>query len=390
MRILSILVALAFCTCIAAHAANLDWLSEHRTSSNQRSVPTTFHQFGKQHSYTVDLKATSLFSNILVEGDRAYFGTACFHKDERNVLMSYDIAQRKPAWAMQLKDSLFSSPLIVGDKIVFVTRERLLVLDKQNGALLFQMPTNTNKPGRLAAPVNIAGRVLFTDAEGTLTLLDLSTYKPIWTTTLESGLSGTPALVGDEIIAAAAFGIVSRIDAATGKVKTKFGTNPILSAPYIADGQLFLALYPGRLYSFDPQGKILWGRGLAEGMSNLPVAGEDHLYYLTPGYGAWAFGLHSGEIAWKTYEQSKHTMFLASPTLLDNAIVAPLMVKELVVLDRETGKELASINHGGLSYSSPTVTDKYMVFDTTVMREADEIAAEHRYSFATIYIAEYK
>jgi len=380
MSRLVLILALASWTSVLG-LESLPWRAEHREASGQRVVPISLQNPKALLRVHVRLPATSITASIVVEGDRAYFGTQCFAPEARNAIVSFDLRAGKVAWRVDLPDNTASSATLVEDKVVFATDRRLLVFSAKDGRLLYERPINMVLKGRLPSPLPYGKAVVFAETDGTIHLTDLTTYNDRWTLNLSDQLSGTPSIAGNELIALTAFGMVNRINLAKGTVTHRFGTEQSYGPPLVYKDRIVTKSNRGRITCHEyATGRVLWARNLDEGNGNHLVTDGRLLYTTTPGYGVWALDFQTGQTVWTTWQKTQHTVFISSPTLLENALLVKNNTEHLIVLDPKTGQELRVFEDGGLSMSSPSVSESYVVWGSNVWLE-DQVGDDGRKMF---------
>jgi outer membrane protein assembly factor BamB len=155
-------------------------------------------------------------------------------------LIAVDAKTGKPAWALNLRSHLESSPMAVGNRLYVGTdKTNVVAIRASDGKVLWQF----NSPGAIkASPSFHDGRVYVADYEGSMYSLDAATGKPVWRTNTtklppfgEGGFYSSPAIAFGHAYAARDDGTVFAFDLRSGKVAWSFPTdNFIYGSPAVA------------------------------------------------------------------------------------------------------------------------------------------------------------
>jgi len=179
-----------------------------------------------------------------------------------------------------------------------------------------------------AAPVVAAGRIYVLDAEAHVRVFRIADGRPVWDKRLApkngtdmptlwgllgkpntikppSGMGGGVAFDAGRIFVTSGFGVLYAMDAATGKEVWRRDLGlPILNAPTVKDGRIFVSTHDNHFYAIaENDGRVLWDyQAITEPASMLSstsaaVAGEFVLAPFTSGE-LIAFRVENGQQAW--------------------------------------------------------------------------------------------
>lgn len=171
----------------------------------------------------------------------------------------------------------------------------------------------SNSDGRITAiPIVYDGKVFTLDREGQVTAFSVSNGAEVWQVSLkpedekaEGGLGGGLAIDNNKLYVATGFGSVSALNPSTGKpMWTKSLGVPIRASPTAAGGKVFVVNSESQLFALSGEdGKELWtGRGLPEGAAMLtnasPAISGNTLVVAYPSGEVTAFDVNNGQQRW--------------------------------------------------------------------------------------------
>lgn len=199
--------------------------------------------------------------------------------DNFGFVYAYDYNKEKILWAKNLKIPLRSNIKLVDNKIIFSDQKNnLYFLDKKDGALLKQIPTeetqvNNNFTNNLS--INNNKNLLFINSFGSLYFIDLNDFKIKWFKNLNQSLSynssniftGQPIISFDDKILASSKNNTYVIDEKLGSTIHKFNFSPLIK-PIINNDYVFLISKNNFLISFDLlSGNILYSLNIDKEVS---------------------------------------------------------------------------------------------------------------------------
>ncbi len=196
------------------------------------------------------------------------------------------------AWAADAGGRL-KGPVTVGDGQAFALAEGgyALAFDATTGNRTWerQMPSGS---GDGFTPVLLDGRLYFGTDGPNAYCLDSSNGSVLWSATLNSTISGSPALGYGKMVLGTGNGLVTAIDSGTGKELWSYdiGANVTIS-PSMASGRVFLGNERGAIYMLNASSGQMVAFAKAGGSRiSSPVISEGRILFTTIDGGALAFG----------------------------------------------------------------------------------------------------
>lgn len=162
----------------------------------------------------------------------------------------------------------------------------------------------------VSPPIVAGGRVFAIDAGGVISTLDAGTGKLIWRVDPrpeedEGGFGGGLAYSGNRLFAVTGYGDVLGLDPETGEIVWKQPLAvPMRAAPVVSGGRLFVVSYDNQTWALDGRdGAILWTHaGLAETARLLgaasPAVGRDVVVVPYSSGELYALRVENGRVAW--------------------------------------------------------------------------------------------
>ncbi len=328
------------------------------------------------------------------------------------------VPRRKPdvAWTFVTQGPIRSSPIAVGDAIVFGSGDGVLYsVDAAQGRERWSLRTGSALDGPAAFA---AGNVVVESRDGRLFGVDARSGALRWTLALgadahsdwdyEYFISG-PATDGSRVYVGSGHGEVSCVDAASGGVLWRFMTGGrVRASPSVDGGVVFVGSFDGYVYALDAaRGTQLWKfatqgvsidcqaagfdrrsvQGSTAVTSDLVLVGgrDGHLYAIDrrTGVERWNFDhetswvvsspavsgstvvvgtsdgrfvqaleLSTGRELWRHRTDSNAQ---PSPAIVGDVVVTGDSLGSILALDLESGRELWRIPTGDAVYSSPLV-----------------------------------
>ncbi|MBV9550879.1 MAG: PQQ-binding-like beta-propeller repeat protein [Alphaproteobacteria bacterium] len=216
-----------------------------------------------------------------------------------------------------------------------------------------------------AAPVIGGGRIYVLDSEAHIRVFRINDGRPIWDKRLApkngtdmptlwgllgkpntveppQGMGGGVAYDANRIFVTSGFGVLYAMDAATGKEVWRRDLGlPILNAPTVKDGRIFVSTHDNHFYAIaEADGRVLWDfQAITEPASLLAstsaaVAGEFVLAPFTSGE-LYAFRVQNGQTAWSDIlSRSGHVTQLSE---LDTIAGRPVIDRDMVFATSQSG-----------------------------------------------------
>lgn len=149
-----------------------------------------------------------------------------------------------------------------------------------------------------------------------------------------TGFGFAPAVVGDSVYAAAANGVVTRVDLATGATVWTKTVAPRLQAGVGSDGETVVVVTPkGEVVALDAQGEEKWRELATSEVGVPPWVGKGVVIVRSGDYRIQAFNVENGERIWN-FQRPGPALALRAPTRMT-------MVQNLVLVGMPGGRLLA-------------------------------------------------
>ena len=224
----------------------------------------------------------------------------------------------------------------------------------------------SDKTSRLtASPVVGGGRIFALDAEAHIYAFEAGTGREVWDkrlapkngtdmptlwgllgkpNTIEpvSGMGGGVAYDAGKIFVTSGFGVLVCMDAATGREIWRHDLKvPIVNAPVVNGGRIFLSTHDNHLYAFaEADGRTLWDQqGVAESAGILSstsaaVAGQFVIAPYTSGE-LFALRVQNGQQAWN--DVLSHSGQVTALSELDDIAARPVIDRDMVFAISHSG-----------------------------------------------------
>jgi len=213
----------------------------------------------------------SVESSIAVHGDTAYFGTSA------GLIWGYDLSPLRDGGAPRQVFRFYTagdndpSPVIDDEGMLYVAGEfdRDLPRAREVGQLTKLDPSNTANP------------IVWAFKE---------------TTTVEAGIYGTPAVVGDVVIVTTDGGRVLAVDRATGVLRWEMRLpGPLWASPVVVDDVLLVGDCSGFFHAFDVSNLAvappeIWSIELGSCIEATPAVWDGRIYIGTRGGHLYVLG----------------------------------------------------------------------------------------------------
>ncbi len=146
--------------------------------------------------------------------------------------------QLDEVWAFKAKDTIESTPLIVGGVVYFTSFDKhLYAVDLATGKEKWK-----RKLGSLKASAGYdGGRVYVGDLEGKLHAVDANTGEPVWSFETQGEIHAAPNFVDGDILIGSHDATLYRVSKAGKKLWAFQIDGPVNGAAAVADGKTFVA-----------------------------------------------------------------------------------------------------------------------------------------------------
>lgn len=218
--------------------------------------------------------------------------------------------------------------------------------------------SGSNSSGRVTAvPIVYDGKVFTLDRRGQVTAFSMSGSE-VWQTSLkpedekeDSGYGGGLAADNGKIFVASGFGTLTALNASNGKqLWTKFLNVPLRSSPTAVNGKVFVANSESQLFALAADdGKELWtSRGLPEGAEVLnnvsPALAGNTLVVAYPSGEVVALDINNGTQRWTDFV-SRGTIGTSASSIGNTG--RPVIDGDIVFVSSQNGRVIASALKNG-------------------------------------------
>lgn len=196
-----------------------------------------------------------------VDGDDVIFGAW----DTRLRCLSLATGELKWEWTNGKTNNLFSPgnvvPAICGDKVIIVAPDRYMTaIDRATGRQLWRDNSYRYRESLGASPDR---RTVYAKTmDGELVAVDATAneWKPLWVTDMGIGYEHAPCVVaqtGQTVLAASRHGVVTALDAATGRIlwQRQLGSSAANGIEIAPDGSAYISLIEGTAWRVTPKQK---------------------------------------------------------------------------------------------------------------------------------------
>ncbi len=277
---------------------------------------------------------------------------------EPRCLRSLDLATGKALWEVPLPDKLALDPLLVGDSLIYATKDQLLaILDANTGrdrhllqldALDTYLMSNRSSHARVLYPAIDGDRIILSTygkGHGTPTgwiyAIDLPTGKVQWKVDFPGGPDLIPIIAGDRVLAGGA-GRVLALNLADGKQLWECrlsGSAEITEGPLLAG--TYAVISEQKVHAIDvAKGTLLWstpfsGRPILQGEGDRLIYSDFRGLFIRR---EWLVALDAktGKQAWELKLGESRIPWIQEGKVLCNSEAT------LMALDLATGKQVWS------------------------------------------------
>jgi outer membrane protein assembly factor BamB len=230
--------------------------------------------------------------------------------------------------------------------------------------------------GPVMAGAVIANGHLYAIAEnGILSKLDARSGKLQWSFDTHGGglprdlpsltsarydeMTSAPAVAGGVVYVGSADHRLYAVADDSGRERWHFATgDAIRSTPAVADGRVYFGSYDNHVYALDAgSGDLLWSFDTLQPVVSSPLVARGKVFVGSRDANLFAFDARSGEVRWKSFYWSSWVESSAR-ILGDTLYVGSSDWQRLLAIDADSGREVWSFGTGGSAWSTPAVSEK--------------------------------
>ncbi len=224
-------------------------------------------------------------------------------------------------------------PIIVGDSVIFPSRNRVFCVDNTTGEVKWKAPAeadpnDTKIPIISATPTTNGEFVYVPDVEGNVTAYTLEDGTPAWSFRTGSAVRSSPSLVGNVLYFGSDDDFLYAVDSKSGNLLWKSNdrakpfrlTDDVVGSPTYYNGVIYVNSSDMKLWAFQAEtGKLIWQQRMtAPSMDISPVALNGRIY-LAAGSTMYQFRLRGGAYRPFPLQQWVENDFTCTPIITEKA-----------------------------------------------------------------------
>lgn len=157
---------------------------------------------------------------------------------------AYDAESGTQRWQRELDEQLVLAPVATDDGLVVQTRSSVSLLDRADGATLWNRALDANVTA--GAPAVADGRIFLADNQGAMHALDLASGASLWSVPFSG--ETTPVVADGVVYAVEARNTLLAVGAESGQQQFTYEPEDYpISTPIVGEGALYLPTYGGVL-----------------------------------------------------------------------------------------------------------------------------------------------
>ncbi len=312
-------------------------------------------------AWSEDIAAATGNGSPVVVDSVVFVGT------QRGDLYAFSAATGRKIGSVGLGDAIQGSPVIEGTVAYVATsnsRNSITAFDLFNGKALWKKSYGDVE----VTPCLCNERIFFGNTGGTFFCIEKATGDVRWKFEIPDnrtfkGIRSSPAADSATIVFGADDGTVYALDAKTGTVSWTFETGaPVLAAPLIALGRVFVGNRHGEFFALDiSTGRPAWkSRTAAPIYANAVPAGRVVIVGDLAG-GASGFTMSDGTLLWHT---DLGGPINSGGAVAGRTVYVGTMKKQVLGLDPENGAILWKADAGGRIRTSPAAASGHLFVTT--------------------------
>jgi outer membrane protein assembly factor BamB len=302
-------------------------------------------------------------------------------------LYALDLAKGAKLWSANLGGSIASSPAVANGLVFVGTYDgRFFAVDAHSGVVRWTLSTGPLVPfpwghesgdRYTSSPTVLDGTVVFGAGDGYVYAVDAASGKSRWRAKTSGRVRGSPAVANGVVFIGSFDGRVYSFDLATGKERWHYDTEgaslksgnygfdrrSIQSSPAVDDGTVYVGARDGFVYALAASdGALRWKYDHRISWINSSPAVVDGVVYdgSSDAHFVQALDASSGKELWRT--DIGGAIVWSSPAVTAKQIFVGDGAGRLLVLDRTSGKLLATFRTGSGVFSSPVVAGNLVMF----------------------------
>ena len=267
-------------------------------------------------------------------------------------LMALDITQSpgKVLWRFHPKGSIYGQPTfdLSLQQVYFGTSGKQMVALDLSGLYRWSFDCSDNI---VTSPVVVGDTLVFGSEDRNVYALDARSGALLWKYSTGGAVVASPTLDGNNVIIGSDDGLVYAFDASSGETQWVFLTDDAVEAPLISEnGIIFIASRDMNLYAVQAtSGKQIWKNKIGHLLRTKPAIGNNAVYVIDENGHLSAVDKTNGKLLWTSVEQD----YEGAPVLVGNMLLAAGKGGIIYQLS-EDGKRLSFIS---ATNTAPTLQD---------------------------------
>ena len=274
-------------------------------------------------------------------------GIACVSNSK---LQCFKRSDMQPLWESKIIHS--PAGLVMQDGKLFVNSDHAaLILNTSDGAVIDRIKNE----GTLFDPVIADGRLILTDQQGWMRVIEISSRRTLWRKKIETSWVYPPAVIGNTLFSGGREGILKAIDFDSGNIlwQKKIGQE-FVYRPIVADGKIFISSFDAMIRAINPATrKIVSSTRL--GSPLFEIKSDQNKQLIGAGYDGnlYAIDSETGQIMWRNrVANSLRYHFNVS----EQEVSSIDFQGNFTRLDKQTGQPVQHTQFEGRHQISPMMT----------------------------------
>ena len=262
-------------------------------------------------------------------------------------------------WKKTYRQAVTSTPVVVGELVVFGGRDGLLrALECETGREVWNHRAGD---GIGSSPVVSGGRVMVGDYRGGVFAVGMEEGKRLWNRRLPQRVVSSPCVSGGEVVVGCYDGAVYAISAETGRVLWNLKSGARIRGSIACDGdQYYVPSHDGYVYAVGAgTGTVRWKYQMSGAVSSSPAADGEIVVVGGSKGGVVALERRNGAVRWRFETDDPVNSFLR---LESGRLYAGSDGGVLYCLEAETGRPQWVFRTKGPVLGRPEVVDGWVVF----------------------------
>ena len=272
--------------------------------------------------------------------------------------------------------TVIGTPALIGDKVIFAQADGTIsCLQTSDGSLVWKYTPAFNESVNEGLNDGVAvgnGKVYAAFTTGELKAFDLMTGQVLWIYTAEQGLRTAPTYYDGLVLLGEYNGLFSIIDAETGERLNGGGAGGAVNTPAVNGGNVYYSAWDGSINAVQIKNVIpLWHAKAGEPITTSPVVANGLVVVSTATGKVVAFSESDGAKLWEYDSQDGNSE--ARPAVRNGLVFAGAGVWRVLVLNAKSGELVREYESAHAVNTNPAYSDGRLYF---VNNDSELFAAE--------------